>query len=101
MKHICIQYTVHPDVDLDELKCEIAGFVAGIGAQDPNHRYISFQRTEDPRQFIHIGTFGGEALPSFQEEPFFKRFTTYLRERCAAGPEVSELDRVASTSVDQ
>src|SRR5258708_3307449 len=94
MKRVCIQYTIRPDVDLDELKHAIAAFVAGIGAHDPKHHYTSFQHTDDPRRFLHIGEFVEEALPSFQTEPFFIRFTTYLRERCAAGPEVSGLDQV-------
>jgi hypothetical protein len=97
MKCICIQYTIRPDVDLDQLKRTIAEFVAGIGANDPKHRYTSFQYTDDPRRFIHIGELVEDALPTFQDEPFFKRFTAYLLERCASGPEVSEIDRVATT----
>ena len=97
MKRVCIQYTIQPDVDLDELKHAIAEFVAGISAHHSKHRYASFQHTEDSRRFLHIGEFVEEAQPAFQTEPFFIRFTTYLRERCATGPEVSGLDRVAST----
>ncbi|MCW3100117.1 MAG: hypothetical protein JWL77_5735 [Chthonomonadaceae bacterium] len=97
MKSVCIQYTIRPDVDLDELKRAITEFVAGINAHDPRHRYTSFQHAEDPRRFVHIGEFVEEAPPTFQEEPFFQHFTAYLRERCASGPEVSSLERVAFT----
>jgi hypothetical protein len=97
MKSIRIEYTIRPDVDLDELKHAIAEFVAGIGALHPENRYTSFQYAKAPRRFIHFAEIVEDVLPALQAEPFFIRFTTYLREQCIAGPEASWLDQVAST----
>jgi hypothetical protein len=47
-------------------------------------------------RFIHIGEVVEEVLPELQRQPFFLRFTGYLREQCSIGPDVTRLDRVAS-----
>jgi hypothetical protein len=96
-KYIRIDYVAKPDVALDELKGAIAEFVAGIRAHHPEHRYTSFQHPSDPFRFIHIGEFVEEVVPDLQRQPFFLHFTGYLRERCSTGPDVTRLDRVAST----
>ena len=96
-KYIRIDYVVKPEVALDELKGVIAEFVAGIRTHHPEHRYTSFQHPSDPLRFIHIGEVVEEVLPDLQKQPFFLRFTGYLREQCSIGPEVTRLDRVAST----
>ena len=96
-KYIRIDYIVKSGVDLDELKGAIAEFVAGIRAHHPEHRYTSFQHPSDPFRFIHIGEFVEEVLPDLQKQPFFLRFTGHLRELCSIGPDVTRLDRVAST----
>jgi len=96
-KYIRIDYVVKSGVDLDELKGAIAEFVAGIRAHHPEHRYTSFQHPSDPFRFIHIGEFVEEVLPDLQKQPFFLRFTGHLREQCSIGPDVTRLDRVAST----
>lgn len=91
-----IEYTVRPEVDLDELTGTIKQFVASIRDHSAAHRYTSYQQSEDRRSFVHVGEFLEEELPSLQAEPFFKRFTAFLRERCAKGPDVTVLDRVAA-----
>jgi hypothetical protein len=96
-KYIRIDYVVKPDVDLDELKGAIADFVAGIRAHHPEHRYTSFQHPSDPLRFIHIGEVVEEVLPDLQKQPFFPRFTGYLKEQCSIGPDVTRLALVAST----
>jgi hypothetical protein len=96
-KYIRIDYVVKSDVDLDELKGAIAEFVAGIRAHHPEHRYTSFQHPSDPFRFIHIGEFVEEVLPDLQKQPFFLHFTGHLRKQCSIGPDVTRLDRVAST----
>ncbi len=98
-RYIRIDYSVKPDVDLGELKTAIGEFVAGIRSHHPEHRYTSFQHPADPLRFIHIGEVVEEVLPDLQRQSFFQHFTVYLRERCSAGPEVTRLDRVASTAV--
>jgi|ERR1041385_6400852 hypothetical protein len=98
-KCVRIDYIVKPDVNLDELKGAIAEFVAGIGSHNPRHRYTSFQHPCDRFRFIHIGEMVEEVLPDLQEQHFFQHFSAYLRERCSVGPEVTRLDRVASTVV--
>ena len=97
-KYIRVDYVVKPDVDLDELKVAIAEFVAGIHSHHPEHRYTSFQYPADPFRFLHIGEVVEEVLPDLQKQSFFHHFTGYLRERCSVGPEVTRLDRVASTA---
>jgi YesN/AraC family two-component response regulator len=97
-KYIRIDYIVKPHVDLDELKTALSEFVDGIRSHNPQHRYTSFQHPADRFRFIHIGEVVEEVLPDLQKQPFFQHFTGYLRERCSVGPEVTRLDRVASTA---
>lgn len=96
-KYIRVDYTVKPEVDLDNLKAAITEFVAGIHSHHPGHRYVSFQHPANPNRFIHIGEIVDEVLPDLQKQPFFRQFTEYLPGQCSAGPEVTRLDRVAST----
>jgi hypothetical protein len=97
-KCIRVDYTVKPDVDLDNLKVAITEFVAGIHSHHPEHRYTSFQHPAEPNRFIHIGEVVEEVLPDLQKQPFFRQFTEYLPGQCSVGPEVTRLDRVASTT---
>jgi len=97
IRFVRIEYTVRPDVDLEELTGAITEFVASIQAHNAENRYTSYQQSENRRSFVHIGELVEEALPALQAEPFFARFTSFLRERCAAGPDVTVLARVAST----
>ena len=41
-KYIRIDYRVKPEVDLGELKTEIAQCVAGVRGHNPEHHYGSF-----------------------------------------------------------
>jgi len=77
-KYIRINYTVKPDVDLENLKAAISEFVEGIRSHHSEHRYASFQHPADPHRFIHIGEFVEEVLPNMQKQAFFQRFTEYL-----------------------
>jgi len=97
-RYIRVDYSVRTEVNLDELKTAIGEFVAGIRRHHPEHRYTSFQHPADPFRFIHIGEVVEEVLPDLQKQSFFQHFTGYLRERCSAAPEVTRLDRVASTA---
>src|SRR6516164_6032955 len=98
-RYIRIDYTVKPDVDLDQLRAAIAEFVAGMEGHHPEHRYTSFQHATDPRRFIHIGEVVEDVLPDLQQQPFFLHFTGYLREHCSSGPDVTRLNKVAMTAV--
>jgi hypothetical protein len=49
-KFIRVDYTVKPEVDLDNLKAGIYEFVAGIRSHHPEHRYTSFQHPTDPNR---------------------------------------------------
>jgi hypothetical protein len=97
-KYIRVDYTVKPEVDLENLKTAISEFVAGISSHHPEHRYTSFQHPADPHRFIHIGEFVEGVLPDLQRQAFFQRFTEYLPGQCSAGPEVTRLAHVASTA---
>ena len=70
-KYIRVDYTVKPEVDLDNLKAAITEFVAGIHSHHPGHRYTSFQHPANPNRFIHIGEVVDEVLPDLQKQPFF------------------------------
>lgn len=96
-KYVRVEYHVRGDVDLDELKREIAGFVAGIREHRADHLYTSYQDIKDARHFVHVGDFAAEAVPGLQAQAFFGRFTAFLRERCVVGPEVTMLAKMAST----
>jgi quinol monooxygenase YgiN len=96
-KIVRIEYAIRPDVDVDEFVGHVNEFVAGLRTHDAGHRYTSYQHAEDPRQFVHIGDFAEDAVPALQAEQFFRRFTAFLRERCASGPQVTPLAQVATT----
>ncbi len=70
-RYVRIDYTVKPDVDLDEFKAAIAEFVAGIHGHHPEHRYASFQHPADPFRFIHIGEVVEEVFPDLQKQSSF------------------------------
>ena len=95
-RFVRIEYVIRDDVNLDEVEKAIAEFVAGIRAHHPEHRYTSYRHAKEPRHFIQIGELVESAAASLQTEPFFPRFTAFLRERCATGPEVTALTRVAT-----
>ena len=97
LRCVRIEYTIRPEVALDELKGAITAFVDGIRAHDAGSRYTSYQIAGDERRFVHVGEFAEEVVPSLQEQSFFRQFTAFLRERCAEGPVVTALARVATT----
>jgi len=95
-RYLRIDYTIKPDVDLAEVKDAIGEFVRSIAAHHPDHRYTSFQYASDPRRFVHVGELVEDVVADFQATPFFRKFSKFLRESCATGPEVTLLSRVAS-----
>ena len=99
-RYVRIDYTVKPNVDLEELRGEIAKFVAGFRAHHEQHRYTSLQHANDPRRFTHFGELVDEVNDDLPKQPFFLRFTGYLREKCSSGPEVCRLNCVASTALE-
>ena len=99
-RYVLIDYRVKPEVNMEELKREIGDFVAGFRAHHPQHRYTSLQHAADPLRFTHFGEVVEEATKDLQKQPFFLRFSQYLRENCSNGPEVTGLNRIASTAVE-
>jgi hypothetical protein len=61
-RNVRIDYTIKPDVALEDVKEAISEFVAGIASHHPDHRYVSFQYAEDPRRFVHVGEIVEERL---------------------------------------
>ncbi|MGH9353353.1 MAG: hypothetical protein ACRD2G_14525 [Terriglobia bacterium] len=100
-KYVRIDYTIKPDVDLGEVKAAIGEFVASIASHHPDHRYTSYQSATDPRRFVHIAELVEDAVADFQTRPFFLKFSEFLHEHCATGPDVTLLTRVASARVGQ
>ena len=99
-RYIRIDYTVKPDVNIEELKGEIGEFVTGFRTHHHQHRYTSLQYASDPLRFTHFGEVVEEVAHDLQQQPFFLHFTQYLREKCSSGPEVTRLNRVASTAAE-
>jgi hypothetical protein len=97
MKCVRIAYTVSAEANLEEVKAAIADFVAAIGVHHPAHRYSSFQASENPLEFIHIGELAEEAVSDFQSQPFFRSFSSFLQTKCVNPPKATLLTRVAST----
>lgn len=97
MRCVRIACTVSAEANLEEVKAAIADFIAAIAAHHPKHRYSSFQVTENPREFIHVGEFEEEAVSDFQSQPFFRSFSKFLRAKCANPPKATLLTRIAST----
>src|SRR5690348_5731537 len=95
-RNVRIDYTINPEVALEDVKDAIREFVAGIASHHPDHRYSSFQYASDPRRFVHVGEIVEDVVEDFQAAPFFKKFSNFLRESCSSGPEVTFLNRVAS-----
>jgi quinol monooxygenase YgiN len=94
---IRIEYTIKPDVDLDEVRTAITTFVAAIANHHPEHRYTSFQSIKEPRSFTHLGELRDGAVDDLLTRPFFKEFSEFLRASCLSGPEAVRLTQVAST----
>lgn len=97
MRYVRVSYTVSPEANLVEVKDAINDFVAAIAAHNPAHRYSSFQVTENPREFIHVGELVAEAVSDLQSRPFFHSFSQFLHAHCEHSPKASALTRVAST----
>ena len=98
MKYVRIAYTLKPEVNRDEAKAAISEFVSAIAAHRPDHRYTSFQSSDNPQEFIHMGELVEDAVADLQSQPFFLKFSQYLHSRCQIPPRVTHLTRVASTS---
>jgi quinol monooxygenase YgiN len=96
LRCVRIEYTIRPEVGLDEVKAAITQFVDGIRAHDEGNRYTSYQLADDERRFVHVGEFAEDVVGTLQEQTFFRQFSSFLRERCAEGPTVTTLARVAS-----
>ncbi len=95
-RYVQIDYTLKPDINHGEVKEAIGEFVASIASHHPDHRYTSFQYASDPRRFVHVGEIVEDVVADFQARPFFRKFSQFLRERCATGPEVTLLNHIAS-----
>jgi quinol monooxygenase YgiN len=94
---IRIEYTIKPDVDLNEVRMAITSFVEAIATHHPDHRYTSFQSIKEPRDFTHVGELRDEAVDDLLTRPFFKEFSEFIRPKCSFGPEAVRLTQVAST----
>jgi len=96
MKYVLIEYTLRDDVDISTVKGAIAEFVGNIKAHHASNEYTSFQR-QGTRSFTHMGTFDDAHTADLQAQPWFGKFSAFLRTACANGPNVSMLDKVATT----
>lgn len=98
METILLEYTLKPDVSIDEVEARIARFVNGMRELGMGVRYTSHRKRGSERSYAHVGVFpNAEAEKAVTTAPFFKEFTAYLPERCSEKPRVTRLDVVAST----
>ena len=95
-RHVRVDYRVREDVDLGEVKREIARFVDAIRADSADYEYTSYQDVKDDRHFVHFGDFASDAVAGLQARPFFGHFTTFLGGCCRVGPEATLLTMVAT-----
>ena len=97
-RHVRIEYTLKPEIEIDAYKAEVGQFVAGIRADHAGHVYTVYQHEENARRFTHLGSFDADLVPAMQKQPFFQKFTAYLREAAIGGPDVQRVGPVVSTS---
>jgi quinol monooxygenase YgiN len=100
-KHVRIEYTIKPEIDLATYKAEVGKFVDGMHADDASHQYAVYQHEENERRFTHVGSFEAALVPAMQQQPFFQHFTGYLRQAAIGGPDVQRVGPVASTEVSR
>lgn len=100
MKNVMIRYTLKDDTAIDDVKTAVTGFVDAMQQHSGAILYTSYQQSEAPRCFVHVGMFPDpETVKSMQAKPFFGEFSAFLGERCAEGPAVTWLTPVASTHI--
>jgi hypothetical protein len=96
MKCVRIEYRLRPEVSVDEAKAAIADFVSAIAVHHPDHRYTSFQSIDNPQEFLHVGELVEDTIADLQSQPFFQKFSAYLRSHCDNPPKAKFFKRVAS-----
>jgi hypothetical protein len=94
--HVVLQYTVKPEVDVEEVKAGVRRFVGEIRASELRIGYRSMQL--DERRFVHVITVDdAETQAALEAKPWFKDFGPWLRARCAEGPTASRPKLVVQT----
>jgi hypothetical protein len=87
-RHVRIEYTLKPEVDVETYKTEAAAFASAIRAHHDGNAYTVYQHEKDPRRFTHLGSFEPQVVPAMQKEPWFESFTAHLRDSATNGPDV-------------
>ena len=96
-RHVRIEYTLRPEVDIDAYKSAVGQFVRDIHSHHASHAYAVYQHETDARRFTHVGAFDAEIVPAMQKEAWFETFTARLRQSAVNGPDVQMVAPVAST----
>lgn len=93
-----IRYKVRTD-KLDEQQAAVREWVEAVKAlNDPDMAYTVFV-AEDGLDFVHVVSAKDEdAIARFQTLPLFKSFSEGIGARSEAGPTVTKLSLLASTS---
>ena len=96
-----INYKVADD-KVEENKAAVQAFVAKVReANDPTHRFEAFQSVKDPTRFTHVAFLDDEdARTRFHEPEYFKTFLAGLEARCVDGLDVTDLDLLASSALE-
>ena len=97
-RHVRIEYTLKPEIDLATYKSEVGAFVSGMHADHASHTYAVYQHEKNERRFTHVGSFDAERVAAMQKQAFFEKFSAYLREAAIGGPDVQMVGPVATTS---
>jgi len=96
-RHVRIEYTLRPEVDVDAYKTAVAQFVRDIHTHAASSAYAVYQHEKDARRFTHLGAFDPEIVPTMQKQAWFETFTAQLRQSAVNGPDVQSVAPVAST----
>ncbi len=87
-RHVRIEYTLKPEVDLETYKTEAAAFASAIRAHHSTSAYTVYQHEKDPRRFTHVGSFEPDVSSTMQKEAWFGTYTARLRTLAQDGPDV-------------
>ena len=95
-----LEYRIRDGVAIDGYMPVLAEFVANLKNDHRTTEYTAFRDAKDPRHFVHVGHFNAEVATAFQNQAWFKSFTTKLRELTVSPPDVVMLSQVASTHAE-
>ncbi|HEX7700031.1 MAG TPA: hypothetical protein VF403_04905 [Kofleriaceae bacterium] len=93
-KHMRLEYRLRDDVDIDGYLPLLTEFVTNLRKDDTTTDYTAYRDAKNPQHFVHVGHFNEDVAAAFQNQVWFKTFTTRLRELTVSPPDVVMLSPV-------